>query len=1150
MNKFIFSPVVQTLLSWKTVRMKSILSLTFVCFFCIPVWAQRNMPVIDFGDDYAWHGGTRGLPIYRGKPVTEHMGAENPVDVDGDGETADDSVSYYPFSMEEPLNPTGSFYNHKGMNSRFYGGLVTFFANKRPKWAEGGINIDHNLRDDFNLHSYATEGGEIGLRTFGLWLWQKEDFLNGGDRHPVSFNAESELGVFVSRYWKDYKEGRFVVREGNRFYISEYAFGGTLHTLHRVKPLETRWAVYTPGAPYNIEFDPQTADFQARQFDNITAAGWWVAKPDLGKAALWLKWYAFSMNAVVEGAPEPPAGPFAVRYDTWRRIYAWGNRNQTGLFAPYIFDRDGDMGNMAAGPGPWDSGAPVNDITAWDALAWCNALSEYQGLEPMFYTDPGFTEVFRVVLDRTDRSKRNERPDIFVKWNARGYRPALPADPGAGGEGLVVLRSNGTPPVHPDQAMAYWRQSITPVALPMPAGPPNLPLVEIPGGSYPRDDGAEVQVAPFRMAITETTYDQWRRVHAWAVGRGYDFDRDGDVGSMDWSDPGTVFTANEPVTQVSHLDAMLFCNALSEMEGKTPAYYVDAERTQVMRQARRFRIENSPKEVSHHQLDDKGTQPVFVRWEVDGYRLPSRWEWEYAYRAGNRDSRGFPWGGTSITDHAWFGENSGDRTHPVGGKTANAFGLHDMAGNVFEWVLGGGESYYIVDNPRGKGMPTALGGSFRTAGREVELMLGMGGSPRVPIHIPLAKAYPEIGFRVMRCEAGTHPAEPPPYVPEKVLLELPYPMDMDGRLWRGNLGRTGEFNHPGPLQQPAKAWTYDMGDAVKASPVVVDGTVYIGAENGRFAALDLATGQPRWTYEAGSGILSSAAVVGGRVFFMKGRGVYALNADTGEELWVERGGYWDDSPLVLPGPIPHRNGRTLEGVVFVSIPWRGMMGLDVANGEEVWRHRDGHGPGRLGNSAFFHEGVIGYFRGSQATVLVDALTERRVYEIDGGIDNGVFTPAARDGVCYSYIRGITAFDIDDNRGKPGNHLNNYDVKWRFLPEDRTGWDMLHPGISSLSVDGERVYFGHRDKHVYALNRETGDLAWRTSTGGVNRSSPALGSGDLLYIGSYNGNVYGIDKSDGSIRWSVPVGGAVHSSPALSGGMLVVGSDNGQVTALR
>ncbi len=1131
------------------------ISLCYLALFCSVMNSLHagNVPVIDFGDDYAWHGGVRGLPIYRAEPVTElYKGSKhgpNPVDVDGDGNTGDDGISFYPFSLQEPLNPKGSFYNQKGLNSRFYGGLVTFFANKRPRWSEGGINIDHNLRDDFNLHSYATEGGEIGLKTFGLWLWQKEDFLNGGDVHLVSFDRDSELAVYISRYWKDYKEARFVVRNGDHFYISENSFGGELHTLFRVKPLDTRWAVYEPKAPYEISFDPQTADFQPRNFDNVTAAGWWIAKPDLGPASLWVKWYAFSMKAVVD-EKAPPPGPFTVSYRIWRKTYAWGNRNQTGLFAPYVFDRDGDMGDMARGRGPWQDGLPVTDITALDALAWCNAFSESQGVEPMFYLDPEFKQVFRVVLDRQDENKRDQRPDIFIKWTAGGYRPVLPGEATANAAELTIIRSNGRAPANANNAWAHWQSFFHPMELPNPVTPPEMAMRQLPGGSYPRNDGAEVRIAPFAMAATETTYDQWRRVYAWAVKNGYEFDRDGDLGSMDWSEPGIEFTVTQPVTQISHLDAMLFCNALSEMEDKTPVYYLDESKTQVMRRARRFRVENSPRKISHHTLDNKGTQTFYIRWEGNGYRLPTQWEWEYAYRAGNRSPRGFPWKDAVVTNHAWIGANSEDHSHPVGQKSANAFGLFDMAGNVFEWAMGGGASYYLNDNPRGKALPVPLGGSFRTDERETSLMLGFGGSPRVPIHIPLAKAYPEIGFRVIRCEAGAHPSEPPPYVPEKVLTALPENTALPGQLWRGNTGRTGEFASPGPLNQPNQIWKMELGAPVKASPVIVEGTVFVGADNGRMIAVDLQTGAVKWSYESGSPIRSSAAVLNGAVFFSNGKGVFALNAETGEEVWVKRGGYWDDSPLVLPGPIPHRNGQTLAGIIFVSVPWKGMLGLDVTSGDEVWQYRDGHGPGRLGCSAFFHQGFIGYFRGSQATVLVDAMTERKVYEIDGGIDNGVFTPAARDGECVSYIRGVVAFNLEDNRGIKGNHDSKYDLKWRFLPKDNPDWDTQHPGISSLSLDANRVYFGHRDKHVYALDRETGQQVWKTSTGGVNRSSPALGTADLLFVGSYNGNLYALDKADGQIRWSVPVGGAIHSSPALDGGVVVVGSDQGTVSAWK
>ncbi len=65
----------------------------------------------------------------------------------------------------------------------------------------------------------------------------------------------------------------------------------------------------------------------------------------------------------------------------------------------------------------------------------------------------------------------------------------------------------------------------------------------------------------------------------------------------------------------------------------------------------------------------------------DRYRLPTEAEWEYAARAGTTGKR---YG--SLDEIAWYEGNSGGRPHPVGRKAPNAWGLHDMLGNVFEWV--------------------------------------------------------------------------------------------------------------------------------------------------------------------------------------------------------------------------------------------------------------------------------------------------------------------------------------------------------------------------------------------------------------------------------------------------------------------------------
>jgi formylglycine-generating enzyme required for sulfatase activity len=71
---------------------------------------------------------------------------------------------------------------------------------------------------------------------------------------------------------------------------------------------------------------------------------------------------------------------------------------------------------------------------------------------------------------------------------------------------------------------------------------------------------------------------------------------------------------------------------------------------------------------------------------ADRYRLLSEAEWEYAARAGSQAPWSFGDDESRLGRFAWFDENSEARTQPVGGKTANAFSLHDMHGNVWEWV--------------------------------------------------------------------------------------------------------------------------------------------------------------------------------------------------------------------------------------------------------------------------------------------------------------------------------------------------------------------------------------------------------------------------------------------------------------------------------
>jgi formylglycine-generating enzyme required for sulfatase activity len=189
------------------------------------------------------------------------------------------------------------------------------------------------------------------------------------------------------------------------------------------------------------------------------------------------------------------------------------------------------------------------------------------------------------------------------------------------------------------------------------------------------------------VSATEVTHAVWTETYDWALANGYafeDFDAHG-RGAMggQQTGAGSTHVATEPVVQVEWYDAVLWCNARSEREGRTPCYYTDAAHTLVYRSGR--------DDLANDEVD----------WEADGYRLPTEAEWEYSCRAGTTTL--YYWGSgidaASLDPNAWWHGNSGLRTQPVRGRTANAWGLYDVSGNVYEWVWDRFASTYYAQSP-------------------------------------------------------------------------------------------------------------------------------------------------------------------------------------------------------------------------------------------------------------------------------------------------------------------------------------------------------------------------------------------------------------------------------------------------------------------
>ncbi|QLK25672.1 PQQ-like beta-propeller repeat protein [Natrinema zhouii] len=303
-------------------------------------------------------------------------------------------------------------------------------------------------------------------------------------------------------------------------------------------------------------------------------------------------------------------------------------------------------------------------------------------------------------------------------------------------------------------------------------------------------------------------------------------------------------------------------------------------------------------------------------------------------------------------------------------------------------------------------------------------------------------------------------------------------------------------------------WETEITTASREEPVVAMGppavahdTVYVTSERGEpnLTALDAATGELRWQKgDLGAETNFSPTVADGLVFLVADRALYALDAHSGEQQWqFSPGTVTTDDGTERGDYIKRDSVAVADGTVF-ALGVNQLFALDVETGDERWTDRvEDWASSTFSGHPIAASGVV-------VAVKNDVVT---VYDAETGAKRSTVPSYSLDVFTGDRVYAVTDDEDGERKTVTGYDSETGDRVWQ--PSDGDG------SFTSAVVDSESVYVGHEESGVTAFDRTNGSGDWYVDTGTEPRQVAVVGetvyvSGDALFAIRTDGE----DRVDG------------------------------------